>query len=50
MALSYDMQAVRELYEAYRSTDMWDLLQKGNAESWPRSELTCHGLKPGFTL
>ncbi|CAE7032954.1 ABHD11 [Symbiodinium natans] len=32
VALSYDMQAVRELYEAYRSTDMWDLLQKGNAE------------------
>ncbi|CAE7706014.1 AlNc14C39G3383 [Symbiodinium necroappetens] len=30
--LSYDMEVVRKIYEAYRSTDMWDLLQEGNAE------------------
>mmetsp|Transcript_26625 Transcript_26625/g.50006 ORF Transcript_26625/g.50006 Transcript_26625/m.50006 type:complete len:301 (+) Transcript_26625:35-937(+) len=29
--LSYDMTTIRELYDAYRNTDMWDLLHDGDA-------------------
>ncbi|CAE7657124.1 ABHD11 [Symbiodinium pilosum] len=36
--LSYDMGAVCELYDAYRRTDKWDLLQAGNAVSWRNTD------------
>lgn len=32
IALSYDVETVRALYDAYRATDMWDLLESGQAD------------------